>query len=76
MAKKEVLFSTCDRCFKEAQTDIDKAPARAEKFQLPERWLHISANTRNTTAFEMDLCDDCKGIVIAAAGLADKASLS
>lgn len=76
MATKEVVISTCDRCFTEAQTDMDKSPARNEKFQLPDGWLHISANTRRTTVFEMDLCGDCKGIVIAAAGRGDKASLS
>lgn len=76
MATKEVLFSTCDRCFKEAQTDIEKSPARNEKFLLPEGWLHISGNSRRATVFEMDLCDDCKGYVIAAAGRADKATMS
>lgn len=70
MATKEVLFSTCDRCYAEAQTDIEKSPAREPKFMLPEGWLHVSGNTRKTTIFEMDLCEDCKQFVIAAVGRA------
>jgi len=72
MARKEVLFSTCDRCFKEVETDMEPlvAARRDEKFILPDGWIHVSGNTRKTTIFEMDLCDDCKGIVIAAAGRA------
>jgi hypothetical protein len=70
MAQKEVVFTTCDRCYKEEQTDLQKVPARNEKFQLPAGWLHISGNTRSTTVFEMDLCGDCKGLVIEAAGRA------
>lgn len=70
MARKEVIFSTCDKCYKEEQTDMQKNPARNEQFQLPEGWLHINGNTRKTTVFEIDLCGDCKAGVIAAAGLA------
>lgn len=69
MAQKEVVFTTCDRCFKEEQMDLEK-PQRADKFLLPAGWLHISGNTRQTTVFEMDLCDECKQIVIEAAGRA------
>lgn len=70
MAQKEVIFSTCDKCYKEEQTDMQKGPARNEKFQLPDGWLHISANTKRSTVFEMDLCGECKLEVIAAAGRA------
>lgn len=70
MATKEVLFSTCDRCFKEVQTDIDQNPKRGQPYQIPVGWLHIHANSRTATVFEMDLCPDCKGIVIEAAGRA------
>jgi hypothetical protein len=76
MASKEVLFSTCDRCFKEAQTDIPQGPRKDTETLLPDNWIHISGRSKRTSVFEMDLCDDCKGIVIAAAGRGDKASLS
>lgn len=67
MATKEVLFSTCDRCYKEVETDLEK-PAKRAEFVLPVGWLHVAANTRQTTVFEMDLCEECKQIVIDAAG--------
>lgn len=69
MASKEVVFTTCDKCFKEAQQDVEK-PTRQEKYILPPGWLHITGNTRTTTVFEMDLCEDCKQYVIEAAGRA------
>lgn len=72
MATKEVLFSTCDRCYKEVQTDIERNPQRGQPFQIPPGWIHISANSRTANVFEMDLCEDCKGIVIEAAGRAAK----
>ena len=77
MATREVLFSMCDRCFKEVETDVEmekKKSARQEKFLLPHGWLHISGNTRQTTVFEMDLCEDCKVFVIDAAGRGDSTS--
>lgn len=70
MAKKEVLFSTCDRCGIETQTDMDKKPGRPDKFALPPTWLHVEANTRSSTVFEIDLCEECKQPVIEAAGRA------
>lgn len=70
MARKEVLFSTCDKCYKEVETDVQINPRRDQKYQLPVGWLHIEANTRQTTILEMDLCDDCKQPVIEAAGRA------
>lgn len=36
---------------------------------LPQGWLHISANTATSLVFEMDLCTECKQIVIEAAGM-------
>lgn len=69
MASKEVVFTTCDRCYTEVQTDVDLAK-RAQPYQIPVDWLHIHANSRTATVFEMDLCPDCKGIVIEAAGRA------
>jgi hypothetical protein len=69
MASKEVVFTTCDRCYTEVQTDIDLSK-RAQPYQIPVGWLHIHANSRTASVFEMDLCPDCKGIVIEAAGRA------
>ena len=69
MATKEVVFTTCDKCYKEVQNDMEK-PTRVDKYLLPVGWLHISGNTRQTTVFEMDLCEDCKQSVFEAAGRA------
>ena len=73
MARRQVVHSTCDRCHKEVTTPFTPN-RRGDEFEVPDGWIHISANGRTTTLFEMDLCDDCKGIVIEAAGLADRVS--
>lgn len=74
MATKEVLLSTCDRCHFEEQTPVEKHRLghRKEKYLLPPGWINIAANTSTHMVFEMDLCEDCKGIVLEAAGSARK----
>jgi len=71
MARRQVVHSTCDRCHKEVTTPFVQN-RRGEEFEVPDGWIHIAANGKSTTLFEMDLCDDCKGIVIEAAGMADR----
>lgn len=72
MAKQEVIYSVCDRCHVE-----DTAPFMRKKYvrstlDLPIGWLHVSGVTATTTVFEMDLCSACKGIVMEAAGKAER----
>lgn len=43
---------------------------RKPKFLLPPGWMNVAGNTATHTVFEMDLCEDCKGIVLNAAGSA------
>jgi hypothetical protein len=73
MAKREVVESTCDRCHKEEVTPLTPTTRRGE-YQVPDGWIHVAANSKSSTLFEMDLCDDCKQNVLAAAGLADRLS--
>lgn len=70
--KKQILLSICDRCHFEAQSPLEYKGLRhrAQPYVLPPGWLHVSANTATHLIFEMDLCEDCKGIVLAAAGTA------
>jgi hypothetical protein len=71
MAKKQVLLSICDRCHFELQTALEKlGRGRKERFVLPPGWLHIQGDTSTHTVFERDLCEDCKGVVLDAAGSA------
>lgn len=72
MAKRKVVISVCDRCTKEVQMNLEKQAGRRDAYVLPKDWLHVAANTRNTTVFEMDLCDECKVYVLKAAGAARK----
>ena len=74
MAKRQVVESTCDRCHKEVTVPLTPTTRRGDEFQIPEGWIHVAANSKSSTLFEMDLCDDCKQNVLAAAGLADRLS--
>jgi hypothetical protein len=58
MAKKTVLVSTCDTCGKTVTNDLKPVKERAE-FDLPDKWIHLRADTRTKTIMARDLCDDC-----------------
>lgn len=58
MAKKQVLVSTCDTCGKEVTTDFKPVPNRGE-FELPDKWIHLRADTRTKNLLARDLCDEC-----------------
>jgi hypothetical protein len=62
-------MSICDKCHTEQQMKFDKQPkSRRDRFLLPDGWVHVQGNSRNTTVFEMDLCKDCARIVKELAG--------
>lgn len=67
MARVQVVLSTCDSCHFEERTPLSKGIRRGN-YQLPPEWLHVSGNTATATVFEVDLCPDCKGVVLDAAG--------
>jgi hypothetical protein len=74
MAKQKVLISSCDRCSHEERTPLkDRGLGRRNTYVLPSGWIHIEANTETATLFELDLCKDCKRIVLEAAGAAQSA---
>lgn len=75
MARREVLLSVCDRCHTEEETVLEKKHrlGRKDRYVLPPGWLNVSGNTATHTVFDMDLCEDCKVVVLAAAGSARKA---
>lgn len=69
MGTKTVVVSSCDRCSFEETHDLpDKR--RGDPYILPPGWLHVAGNTATTTVFELDLCSECKGVVLEAAGAA------
>ena len=71
MAKQKVLLSTCDRCSHEERTPLhEKGLGRRNTYVLPSGWIHIEANSESATLFELDLCKECKRIVLEAAGAA------
>jgi hypothetical protein len=63
------VTTTCDRCHFEVHQDI---PRRydGERLLLPDGWLHVSGLTTVGVVFVVDLCDQCKASVLAAAGVA------
>lgn len=70
MASQEILLSTCDRCTTEVRTPLDRKSKKRAELVLPHGWLHVSGNTSTALVFEMDLCEDCKQIVVEVAGKA------
>lgn len=67
MAEVRVIESTCDRCHTQVTHQFAKKLPRAT-FDLPKGWLHVQGNTRTQMVFGMDLCEECKDIVMRAAG--------
>jgi hypothetical protein len=70
MASREVVVSICDRCTTEVSAPLSRKGKKHSDLVLPQGWLHIAGNTATTLVFEMDLCAECKQIVIEAAGRA------
>lgn len=72
MAKQQVIVSVCDRCHVEDSAPLMRAKYQRSTLDLPIGWLHVSAVTATSTVFEMDLCGECKKIVLEAAGKAER----
>lgn len=72
MAKRQVVQSECDRCHVEEVVPLEPRPKyqRRDTLDLPKGWLHVSGVTATSTVFEVDLCVQCKGTVMQAAGKA------
>lgn len=70
MASQEILLSTCDRCTTEVRTPLDRKSKKRAELVLPHGWLHVSGNTATALVFKMDLCEECKQIVVEVAGKA------
>jgi hypothetical protein len=68
MATREVVVSVCDRCTIEETTPLNRKNKKHSEVVLPQGWLHVAGNTATALVFEMDLCGECKQIVIEAAG--------
>jgi hypothetical protein len=71
MASQEILLSTCDRCTTEVRSPLERTRGRRKtELVIPKGWLHVSGNTATSLVFEMDLCEECKNIVMEIAGKA------
>lgn len=69
--KRQVIQSECDRCHVEEIAPLEKVKyQRKDTLDLPKGWLHVSGVTATRTVFEVDLCAECKGTVMEAAGKA------
>lgn len=70
--KRPVIISECDRCHTTVQTPLHERKGpwknREPKMELPPGWLHVQGDTATHTVFEVDLCEECKGDVLNAAG--------
>jgi hypothetical protein len=49
---------------------LDRKSRKKSDLILPPGWLHVSGNTATALVFEMDLCEECKKIVMEIAGKA------
>jgi hypothetical protein len=70
MAKQQIVQSECDRCHKEDKSPL-KSGIKNGRYVLPKGWLHVEGFTDSRSVFEVDLCPDCKGDVLSAAGKAE-----
>lgn len=68
MAKREVLVSECDRCHITVQAPLVKKGRWKHDKVLPPGWLHVQGDTATHTVFAVDMCEDCKVVVLDAAG--------
>jgi hypothetical protein len=68
--KQEVVITTCDRCGREARMPLVPQKHSSDQFVIPEEWLHVAANTKDTLVFASDLCPECKKPVLEAVGAA------
>lgn len=67
MAKQSVVVSSCDRCHTSHQEPLASG-IKNGKYTLPRGWMHVQGFTDSHTVFEIDLCTECKGTVLDAAG--------
>jgi hypothetical protein len=74
MAKQQVVESICDRCHTHDEQPLSTG-IKYGKYVLPAGWLHVQAFTNNHSVFEIDLCTECKGTVLDAAGQGNVRSL-
>ena len=68
MASREVVVSVCDRCTTEVTAPFNRKNKKHSELVLPQGWLHVAGNTATALVFEMDLCAECKQIVLEVAG--------
>lgn len=67
MARQQVVYSECDRCHVSEEAPLS-AGIKNGKYVLPKGWLHVEGVTNTATVFEVDMCTECKGTVMEAAG--------
>lgn len=71
MASVSVVESICDRCHTSHEQPLSTG-IRNGKYVLPKNWLHVEGISNNHSLFEIDLCEQCKGTVLEAAGQGHK----
>lgn len=67
MAKQSVVESICDRCHASEIQPLSTG-IKNGKYTLPRGWLHVEGFTNSHSVFEVDMCAECKGTVLDAAG--------
>jgi hypothetical protein len=70
MARQLVAETGCDRCGRVWQMPLKKSDD-PDTTLLPSGWLHIEISSASASVLSLDLCSDCKGPVLAAAGKGD-----
>lgn len=65
--RQQIVESICDRCHTSVEEPLTSG-IKHGKYILPKGWLHVQGFTSQHTVFEIDLCTECKGTVLAAAG--------
>jgi hypothetical protein len=67
MARQKIVESECDRCHTSETAPLSTG-IKNGNYVLPKGWLHVHGFTNNHSVFELDLCTECKVVVLEAAG--------
>lgn len=67
MARVSMVESICDRCHTHDEQPLSTGIRNGE-YILPKGWMHVAGTVSGRVIFEVDLCEECKGTVMDAAG--------
>jgi hypothetical protein len=59
--RQQVVRYECDSCHKIVEVTLANSIRQA---RVPKDWLHVDGYTNGQSVFKLDLCEECKKVVI------------